>query len=367
MWTLVLSRSARCWPRSRDRWRSSFSARSSKARRRDLPLAFGIVRDEFPREKVAGSIGLLSAILGVGGGMGIVLRGLIVEHLNYHWLFWLPLIPTVFAALATWRFIRRRVAGRKLPGRINWLAAVLMTIGMSIVLIAISNHDMGLGIDEDAWPARRRHRRLLWPGSRSEVRSSNPLVDIGMMRIRGCLEHQRVRVPARRPGCTRSFIAHSPQIAQLPKQHRLRLWRLRRPSRACYPVAIDDRDDGFWASYAGADLPPASARSARRCLAGTAFGPRSFALLARRAQPIPHDLLIAAGLLRRRQSASPLAALGNLIVQAVSPHQTGVASGMNTVMRTLGGALGGPAGRRRSSPGTPLTGCQQSRGSPRPS
>ncbi|MGO9955331.1 MAG: MFS transporter, partial [Solirubrobacteraceae bacterium] len=35
------------------------------------------------------------------------------------------------------------------------------------------------------------------------------------------------------------------------------------------------------------------------------------------------------------------AALGNLIVQAVSPHQTGVASGMNTVMRTLGGALGG--------------------------
>jgi MFS family permease len=34
-------------------------------------------------------------------------------------------------------------------------------------------------------------------------------------------------------------------------------------------------------------------------------------------------------------------ALGNLIVGAVEPTQTGVASGMNTVMRTLGGALGG--------------------------
>ena len=33
-----------------------------------FPLAFGIVRDEFPPEKVAGGIGLLSAILGVGGG-----------------------------------------------------------------------------------------------------------------------------------------------------------------------------------------------------------------------------------------------------------------------------------------------------------
>jgi hypothetical protein len=36
-----------------------------------------------------------------------------------------------------------------------------------------------------------------------------------------------------------------------------------------------------------------------------------------------------------------LAALGNLIVQAVPAGQTGVASGMNTVLRTLGGALGG--------------------------
>ena len=35
------------------------------------------------------------------------------------------------------------------------------------------------------------------------------------------------------------------------------------------------------------------------------------------------------------------AALGNLIVQAVDPHQTGAAGGMNTVMRTIGGAIGG--------------------------
>ena len=35
------------------------------------------------------------------------------------------------------------------------------------------------------------------------------------------------------------------------------------------------------------------------------------------------------------------AALGNLIVQAVPPEQTGAAGGMNTVMRTIGGAIGG--------------------------
>ena len=39
-----------------------------------FPLAFAIARDEFPRERVAGSIGLMSSILGVGGGAGIVAR-----------------------------------------------------------------------------------------------------------------------------------------------------------------------------------------------------------------------------------------------------------------------------------------------------
>src|SRR5271166_1655357 len=60
-----------------------------------FPLAFGIVRDEFPREKVAGSIGLLSAVLGVGGGLGIVGSGLVIERLSWHWLFWIPLVAIV--------------------------------------------------------------------------------------------------------------------------------------------------------------------------------------------------------------------------------------------------------------------------------
>ena len=58
-----------------------------------FPLAFGIIRDEFPRARVAGGIGLMSALLGVGGGVGVVLSGPIVDNLSYHYLFWLPLDP----------------------------------------------------------------------------------------------------------------------------------------------------------------------------------------------------------------------------------------------------------------------------------
>ena len=53
----------------------------------------------------------------------------------------------------------------------------------------------------------------------------------------------------------------------------------------------------------------------------------------------PIDLLVSSGLMGIGIGLA-FAALGNLIVGAVPPHQTGIASGMNTVMRTLGGALG---------------------------
>src|SRR3954466_833675 len=101
-----------------------------------FPLAFGIIRDEFPRERVAGAIGLMSALLGIGGGVGILAGAAIVEHLSWHWLFWLPLVLIVLAAVCTWRFVPESPV--RVPGRVNWLAAALMSAGMTLILIAVS-------------------------------------------------------------------------------------------------------------------------------------------------------------------------------------------------------------------------------------
>jgi MFS family permease len=94
-----------------------------------FPLSFGIIRDEFPREKVAGSIGLMSAILGIGAGIGIVAGALVVEHLSWHWLFWGPLAVILVATVCTWRFVPESPV--RVPGRINWLAAALMSTGIT--------------------------------------------------------------------------------------------------------------------------------------------------------------------------------------------------------------------------------------------
>jgi EmrB/QacA subfamily drug resistance transporter len=296
-----------------------------------FPLAFGIVRDEFPQDRVAGSIGLLSSILGVGGGIGIVLGGLIIEHLNYHWLYWLPLVVTVVAAFATWRFIPESPV--RVPGRVNWLAAALMSGGFICVLIAISETiTWGWGSPKTlGLLALGLIGCLAWIVV--EVRSDEPLIDMTMMRIRGVWTTNLVAFLLG-AGMYASFLIF-PQFAQLPKSTGF----------------------GFGASVvtAGLYLLPAAllmsvlgtfaGRVARRfgskaaVIVGSAVTAVSFGWLAV-AHGHPYDMLISAALLGIGIGLA-FSALGNLIVQAVSQEQTGVATGMNTVMRTLGGALGG--------------------------
>ena len=141
-----------------------------------------------------------------------MLSGVIVEHLNYHWLFWIPLVAIVIAAVATWRFIPESPI--RTPGRINWLAATLMTIGLSAVLLAISRPRRGAG-------DRRKTLGLIAVGVvfmiawiAVEVRSANPLIDMTMMRIRGVWT-TNLAAFLLGAGMYASFIVF-PQFAQLP-------------------------------------------------------------------------------------------------------------------------------------------------------
>jgi len=47
------------------------------------PLGFGIIRDEFPRERVAPSIAFLSALFAIGGGINVLLFVLYVRFIKF--------------------------------------------------------------------------------------------------------------------------------------------------------------------------------------------------------------------------------------------------------------------------------------------
>jgi len=296
-----------------------------------FPLAFGIVRDEFPRDKVAGSIGLMSSILGVGGGIGIVIGGLIVEHLDYHWLYWIPLIVIALAAALTWRFVPESPI--RVPGKVNWTAAALMAAGFSCVLVAISETTVW------GWGSVKTIAVLLvglvltgvWV--LVEVRSSEPLIDMAMMRIRGVWTTNLVAFLLG-AGMYAAFLIF-PQFAQLPTSTGFGFGAgIVTAGLYLLPAALGMSVVG---SFAGTVARRYGSRFA--VIVGSAITALAFAWLAA-FHGHPYDMLISAALMGIGIGLA-FAALGNLIVLAVPPHQTGVASGMNTVMRTLGGALGG--------------------------
>src|ERR1700722_449616 len=109
-----------------------------------LPLGFGIIRDEFPKEKVAGAVGILAALTAVGGSLGIVLAGPIVNALNWHWLFWLPGIVTAIAAAGAVLYVPQSLARSR--GTISWLPALLLSGWLVALLVPLSEaSDWGWG------------------------------------------------------------------------------------------------------------------------------------------------------------------------------------------------------------------------------
>jgi EmrB/QacA subfamily drug resistance transporter len=296
-----------------------------------FPLAFSIARDEFPKDKIAGSIGLMSSILGVGGGAGLVVGGLIIQSLSWHWLFWLPLAVTLLAALLTWRYVPESPV--RVPGRVNWLAAALMSVGICCVLIAVAQTTVW------GWGSAKTLGLLVsglavcavWIAV--EVRSREPLVDMTMMRVRGVWT-TNLAAFLLGAGMYSSFVVF-PQFAQLPKSTGFGFGAsVVVSSLYLLPSALGM---GLLGAAAGRVSRRYGSRFALVVGAGISALAFGFAVFAHRH---PYDMLVTTTLLGIGIGLA-FAALGNLIVQAVPSGQTGVASGMNTVMRTLGGALGG--------------------------
>jgi MFS family permease len=296
-----------------------------------FPLAFAIVRDELPAERVPGAIGFLSSVLGIGSGFGIVIGGVIVEHLAWQWLFWIPLGPTALAALATWWFIPP--SPERHPGKVNWLAAALMSTGVALIMIGTSQ--------TTAWGwGSPKTLALLFGGFAVcalwvlvEVRSETPLVDMSMMRIRGVWT-TNLAAAMLGAGMFAAFIV-IPQIAQLPKS-------------TGFGFGSSVVVSGLYmlpSTIAMAAVGSTAGQVARRfgskwaLVTGSLIVAASFAYAwAEHSHPI--DILIMSGGMGAGMGLA-YSALANLIVQAVPPSQTGVASGVNTVVRLLGGAFGG--------------------------
>ncbi|TAK69240.1 MAG: MFS transporter [Actinomycetota bacterium] len=295
-----------------------------------LPLAFGIIRDEFPSEKVPNAIGSMAALTAVGIGFGIVLAGPIVDLLSYHWLFWFPMILIVTSTIGTALLVpESRV---RAAGRINWTAAVLLSVWLVALLLAISQAPTW------GWLAPGTLGLLgcavvvaaLWVAV--EARSAHPLIDLRMMTIRAVWTTNLVALLFGMAtygtfGFLPAFLHTSPE--------------------AGYGFAAPVSESGLML------LPQAIMMLLLGMCAGRLaqlIGSRTVLMLGAAMAIAPFLMLVffndqkwqiylATAFLGIAMGMA-FAAMANLIVQAVPPDQTGVASGMNANIRTIGGALG---------------------------
>jgi EmrB/QacA subfamily drug resistance transporter len=295
-----------------------------------LPLSFGIIRDEFPVEKVAGAVGVIAALAAAGAGLGIVLAGPIVEALNYHWLFWIPAIMLAAATVAAKLIVPKSLV--RTDGRVSWPAAVLLSGWLVALLVPISEAPTW------GWGSARVVGLLAvavvlavgWVVV--ESRSANPLIDMRMMRIPVVWTTNLVALLF--------GVGMYATFAFLPEF-------LQTPASAGYGFGLSITFSGLIllpSSVAMFAVGVASGRLTSR------FGAKTVLVAGALITIIPFVLLtfahhqeweiLLAMVLQGVGFGMAYAAMSNLVVQGVPPEQTGVASGMNANIRTIGGSIG---------------------------
>jgi EmrB/QacA subfamily drug resistance transporter len=295
-----------------------------------LPLSFGIIRDEFPVQKVAGAVGIIAALAAAGAGLGIVLAGPIVEALNYHWLFWIPAIMLAGATVAAKLIVPESPV--RTAGRLSWPAAILLSGWLVALLVPISEAPSW------GWGSARVLGLLALAVVLAvtwvvvESRSAHPLIDMRMMRIPVVWTTNLVALLF--------GVGMYATFAFLPEF-------LQTPASAGYGFGLSITLSGLIllpSSVAMFVVGVASGRLTSRfgakavLVTGALISIATFVLLTF-AHHQEWEILLAM-VLQGIGFGLAFAAMSNLVVQGVPAEQTGVASGMNANIRTIGGSIG---------------------------
>jgi MFS family permease len=218
------------------------------------------------------------------------------------------------------------------PGSVNWTGAILLSLWLVCLLVAISEAPTW------GWLSSRTIGLLVaavvvaivWVYA--ENRSRSPLVDMKMMRLRGVWTTNLAGLLLGF-GMYSSFVL-IPQFVQAPTE-------------TGYGFGSSVTQAGLFlvpTTMAMMIVSPLGGRLTSRyggkvpLVLGTSITMLAYVLLA--VAHVAHAEIYFASLLIGIGIGFAFASMSNLIVEAVRPDQTGVATGMNAVARTIGGAIG---------------------------
>jgi MFS family permease len=101
-----------------------------------FPLSYSLLRDVLPVRRLPTVIGIIGGLAGTGAAIGQVSGGLVVDHLGYHWIFWISAVMGIVAIAAVLAFVPE--SKLRSPGRVDVLGALLLAAGLGAPLFSIS-------------------------------------------------------------------------------------------------------------------------------------------------------------------------------------------------------------------------------------
>lgn len=101
-----------------------------------IPVAMAEMRYSLPGNRIGGALALLSAMLGIGGGLGIPLGGVILSALGWQAMFWFAAAMSVISIVLIAMFVPADHSHNE--GSFDYVGAVLLSLGLTAVLTAIS-------------------------------------------------------------------------------------------------------------------------------------------------------------------------------------------------------------------------------------
>ncbi|MGB3324397.1 MAG: MFS transporter [Mycolicibacterium fortuitum] len=296
------------------------------------PISIAILREELAEDRLVGAMSVLSGTLGFGGGVGLVVTGLLMSgDAGYHRVFWLTTVFTAAVIVVALVVVpnRRPVAG----GAIDWLGAAGLATGLSAVLLAITqgntwgwSHPGTLGVllggivVLTGW--------WYW-----ERRAADPLVSTTMLARRPILLTNLATILVGM-GLYFAFLGLT-QFVQMSREsagYGFGAGVLQASVYFLLPGALT----GFVvALVSGRYIDRYGAR--RVLVVAAVAGITGFVLLA-----VAHDRpwqVVLAGVLANAYISLGYGALPALVVSEVDASETGIATSMNAIARTIGSSV----------------------------
>ncbi|MDP9850228.1 MFS transporter [Streptosporangium lutulentum] len=299
-----------------------------------IPLAIGMIRDSFPRARVMTAIGVVSATMGVGGSLGMIVTGLIADRTpSHHPVFWITAavaaIALVLIAMST------RDGGNHAGGRPDLIGAGLLSAWLVCLMLGLSQGNAwgwGSGRIVGLFAAAAV-LCAVWVFSQLWLRA--PMVRLRLLVGRHSLQANLASMLLGFAmfgsfALVSSFIQTPPSAGYGFGGSVLDVGLYALPSTVTMLAA------SFMAGRLSARLGPACSLALGAALCAAGFG--WFTLFN---DSVLH--LIGSNAVQGLGFGVGFAALGALAVQHVPMDQSGIASGINSLVRSIGGSVSGAA------------------------